>query len=93
MTAMHAAGPAHELARAPRAMPQDVRLTPDGRIFLVADMLRNGVWVIDAATFRSRGFVHTGQGRARHLPLPRRVGDLRLQPRRGHRQRPGRRAP
>ncbi len=44
------------------AMPQDVRLTPDGRDFVVADMLRNGVWVIDAATLTYSRFVHTGLG-------------------------------
>jgi len=44
------------------AMPQDVRLSPDGRFFLVADMLRNGVWVINTATFTVDRFVHTGMG-------------------------------
>jgi DNA-binding beta-propeller fold protein YncE len=44
------------------AMPQDVRLAPDGRTFLVADMIRNGVWLIDAHAFTVRGFVRTGAG-------------------------------
>jgi YVTN family beta-propeller protein len=44
------------------AMPQDVRLTPDGRYFLVADMLRNGVWVIGAQTRDVVRFVPTGLG-------------------------------
>ncbi|MEO6019484.1 MAG: YncE family protein [Knoellia sp.] len=44
------------------SMPQDVRLTPDGRSFLVADMLRNGVWVIDARTLEVARFVPTGLG-------------------------------
>jgi YVTN family beta-propeller protein len=44
------------------AMPQDVRLTPDGRYFLAADMLRNGVWVIDATTLTVTRFIHTGMG-------------------------------
>jgi YVTN family beta-propeller protein len=44
------------------AMPQDVRLTPDGRWFLVADMLRNGVWVIDAKTQKISRFIHTEMG-------------------------------
>jgi YVTN family beta-propeller protein len=44
------------------SMPQDVRLSPDGRTFLVADMARGGVWLIDAHAFRVRGFVHTGAG-------------------------------
>ena len=29
-------------------MPQDVRLSPDGRTFLVADMMRGGLWEVDA---------------------------------------------
>src|SRR3954452_23277101 len=29
------------------AMPQDVKLAPDGRTFYVADMASNGVWLID----------------------------------------------
>ena len=44
------------------SMPQDVRLTPDGRFFVVADMLRNGIWVIDANTLTYSRFIHTGLG-------------------------------
>jgi YVTN family beta-propeller protein len=44
------------------SMPQDVRLTPDGRFFVVADMLRNGIWVIDARTLTYSRFIHTGMG-------------------------------
>jgi YVTN family beta-propeller protein len=44
------------------SMPQDVRLSPDGTIFYVADMIANGVWLIDATHFRKAGFVHTGLG-------------------------------
>jgi DNA-binding beta-propeller fold protein YncE len=44
------------------AMPQDVRLTPDGTRFLAADMLRNGIWVIDATTLRVTKFIRTGMG-------------------------------
>jgi YVTN family beta-propeller protein len=61
--AMHMIGsPKNGLRPGASAMPQDVRLTPDGRYFLVADMLRNGVWVIDAATFTYSRFIHTGMG-------------------------------
>jgi YVTN family beta-propeller protein len=62
MTAMHGSGPAQNITPGVSAMPQDVRLAPDGRTFLVADMLRNGVWMIDSGTFRVRGFLHTGKG-------------------------------
>ena len=44
------------------SMPQDVRLSPDGKIFYVADMIANGVWLIDASHFRKIGFIHTGLG-------------------------------
>jgi YVTN family beta-propeller protein len=43
-------------------MPQDVRLTPDGTRFLVADMLRNGIWVISSRTQRVERFIPTGKG-------------------------------
>ena len=65
-------------------MPQDVKLSPDGRVFYVADMLANGVWMVDARTFRVIGFVHTGARRARALPEPQRARSLRHQPRRGN---------
>jgi DNA-binding beta-propeller fold protein YncE len=43
-------------------MPQDVKLSADGRLFYVADMMAGGVWKIDAGTFRKQGFVRTGTG-------------------------------
>ena len=44
------------------AMPQDVKLSPDGRTFYVADMADNGVWLIDAGTMTKRRFQATGRG-------------------------------
>ena len=44
------------------AMPQDVKLSPDGRVFYVADTIANGVWIVSAHTWRTIGFVHTGSG-------------------------------
>jgi YVTN family beta-propeller protein len=44
------------------AMPQDVKLAPDGSVYYVADMVSNGVWVIDAATPKVVEFVPTGRG-------------------------------
>jgi YVTN family beta-propeller protein len=43
-------------------IPQDVKLSPDGRIFYVADMHANGVWEIDARRFRLLRFLATGAG-------------------------------
>ena len=42
--------------------PQDVKLSPDGRVFYVADLTYGGVWKFDARTFKRRGFVKTGAG-------------------------------
>ncbi|MEV6771499.1 YncE family protein [Nocardia sp. NPDC051030] len=42
--------------------PQDVKLSPDGRTFYVADMVANGIYVFDAQTFENTGFVPTGGG-------------------------------
>ncbi len=42
--------------------PVDVRLSPGGRLFYVADEIANGVWKIDAKKFRARGFIKTGLG-------------------------------
>jgi DNA-binding beta-propeller fold protein YncE len=44
------------------AMPQDVKLSPDGRVFYVADMAAGGVWLIDARNWRVRRFQPTGAG-------------------------------
>jgi YVTN family beta-propeller protein len=46
----------------PGTMPQDVKLSPDGRIFYVADMASNGVWEIGARSWHVLGFLHTGAG-------------------------------
>jgi YVTN family beta-propeller protein len=60
--AMAHGGAANNVQPGVNSMPQDVRLTPDGTTFLAADMLRNGVWEINAATFAIRGFLPTGRG-------------------------------
>ena len=43
-------------------MPQDIRSSPDGRVFYVADMKANGVYLVDPAGFRRLGFIATGRG-------------------------------
>lgn len=50
------------LSLKPGAMPQDVKLSPDGRTYYVADMMSGGVWLIDARTLRKEGFIATGAG-------------------------------
>ena len=45
-----------------RGMPQDIRISPDGKTFFVADMLADGVHVVDGASFKQIGFIPTGIG-------------------------------
>jgi YVTN family beta-propeller protein len=44
------------------SMPQDIRVSPDGKLFYVADMEADGVFVIDGAAFRQIDFIPTGVG-------------------------------
>jgi len=44
------------------SMPQDIRSSPDGKVFYVADMKEDGVHIIDPMAFKRVGFVHTGKG-------------------------------
>ena len=44
------------------AMPQDVKIAPDGSIWYVADMATNGLWTLDGDSFKVTGFIHTGLG-------------------------------
>jgi YVTN family beta-propeller protein len=50
------------LKLAPGAMPQDIRSSPDGSVFYVADMTADGVRLIDGNRFREVGFLPTGRG-------------------------------
>jgi YVTN family beta-propeller protein len=43
-------------------MPQDIRASPDGKIFYVADMKADGIFVIDGDSFKEIGFIPTGVG-------------------------------
>ncbi len=43
-------------------MPQDVKLSPDGKVFYVADMVANGLWKIDGRRLKVVGFLRTGRG-------------------------------
>ncbi|MEP6608045.1 MAG: YncE family protein [Burkholderiaceae bacterium] len=43
-------------------MPQDVRASPDGKTFYVADMMADGVHVVDGGSFKQVGFIPTGVG-------------------------------
>ncbi|WP_249714460.1 YncE family protein [Rhizomonospora bruguierae] len=43
-------------------MPQDVKISPDGGTWYVADMHTSGVWKIDGDQFKVRSFLPTGAG-------------------------------
>lgn len=43
-------------------MPQDVKISPDGKRFYAADMQADGLHVIDGDQFKVVGFVPTGKG-------------------------------
>ena len=44
----------------PGSMPQDVKISPDGKTYFIADMSHAGIYLIDAATITVRGFLPTG---------------------------------
>jgi YVTN family beta-propeller protein len=44
------------------AEPQDVKLSPDGKVFFVADLKAGGVWKVDGDSFSVLGFLPTGKG-------------------------------
>lgn len=46
----------------PKGMPQDCRISPDGKVFYVANMDANGVHVIDGESFHQISFIPTGVG-------------------------------
>jgi DNA-binding beta-propeller fold protein YncE len=43
-------------------MPQDIRISPDGKRFYIADMDADGVHVLDGDAFKEVGFIVTGLG-------------------------------
>jgi YVTN family beta-propeller protein len=43
-------------------MPQDIRISPDGKTFYVADMIADGVFMVSADNFTEIGFIPTGVG-------------------------------
>lgn len=45
-----------------QGMPQDVRISPDGKTLFIADMVAGGLHVVDLESFRQTGFIATGTG-------------------------------
>ncbi|MEV8567802.1 YncE family protein [Streptomyces sp. NPDC051322] len=44
------------------AMPQDVKISPDGKTFYIADMKANGMWVLNGDKFTTPKLLPTGKG-------------------------------
>lgn len=83
---------ASEVCTSRTGMPQDIRISPDGKRFYVADMAADGVHVIDAERFVETGFVATGAGA--HGLYPSRDGrQLYVTARGSHRVHGGRKGP
>jgi len=63
-----------EICTATKGMPQDIRISPNGKTYYVADMEADGVHLIDGDTFKETGFIPTGV--AAHGLYPSRDGKL-----------------
>ncbi|WP_328388549.1 hypothetical protein OHS81_30575 [Streptomyces sp. NBC_00400] len=44
------------------AMPQDVKIAPDGKTWYVADMMADGIWILNGDTFAQPKLMPTGKG-------------------------------
>jgi len=51
-----------EICTVKKGMPQDIRSSPDGKRFYVADMHADGVHIVEGDAFRQVGFIPTGLG-------------------------------
>jgi YVTN family beta-propeller protein len=51
-----------EICTVTKGMPQDIRSSPDGKRFYIADMHADGVHIIDGEAFKQVGFIPTGLG-------------------------------
>ncbi|MFE7613059.1 YncE family protein [Streptomyces celluloflavus] len=44
------------------AMPQDVKISPNGKTWYIADMMADGVWILNGDTFAEPKLLPTGKG-------------------------------
>ncbi len=51
---------ATEICSSKKGMPQDIRISPDGKRFYIADMEADGVHVVDLESFKETSFIPTG---------------------------------
>jgi DNA-binding beta-propeller fold protein YncE len=52
--------PDTEICTTAKGMPQDIRISPDGKKFYVADMAADGIHVVDGEALKEIGFIVTG---------------------------------
>jgi len=45
-----------------KGMPQDIRVSPDGRTWYIADMMSDGIYVVDGETFSQIDYIRTSTG-------------------------------
>ena len=75
---------AGQICSTKKGMPQDIRISPDGSVFYVADMEADGVFLVDGEDLKQIGFIPTGIGT--HGLYPSRNGkDLYVANRGSHR--------
>ena len=53
---------ATEVCTVTKGMPQDIRISPDGKRLYIADMMADGVHIVDAESFKQVGFIATSIG-------------------------------
>jgi YVTN family beta-propeller protein len=51
-----------EICTVVKGMPQDIRISPDGKRFYIADMHADGVHIVDGESFKQVGFIQTSIG-------------------------------
>ena len=51
-----------EICTSKKGMPQDIRVSPDGKLFYIADMDADGIHVVDGERLLQVGFITTGPG-------------------------------
>lgn len=52
--------PESEICTATKGMPQDIRISPDGKRFYIADMEADGLHIVDGESLKEVGFIATG---------------------------------
>jgi len=45
-----------------KGMPQDIRVSPDGRTWYIADMMSDGIYVVDGESFTQTDYIRTSTG-------------------------------